>query len=782
MRDRLNREKQLGVDDTLAITRQIAGALDYAHAQGVIHRDIKPENILIHEGEAMLADFGIALAVREAGGNRLTETGLSLGTPQYMSPEQATAERIVDGRSDVYSLGAVVYEMLAGEPPHTGATAHAVIAKLLTERPVSLRNVRSSLSPALDGAVARALEKVPADRFSTAGKFVHALDAARVTGSASRSSGAGMSSRRLALVVGLPVGVLAIAVAAWPIVRNRAHASTAPEAFHSRTQITFTGNAIAPALSPDATQIAYVVQDCATSGCTKAGEGIEVQDVDGSAKRRIVDGAATIGYMMWSPDRRFLLFYGTFGSATGQFIVSTLGGEPRYLGGIPGTFLWSGDSLLMSELNDPKSRGWFKTETVNGDVRDSMRVNGLKYGGWFAMAFPEDRWVLIGGLIPHGMGGWIVDRRGKQSDTAEFTGAVYSPQVGGHDAWFPVRLGGSRYGVVRVSVDLRTGKFRPPFDTVLDAASPNFDVSADGRTVAYAEGGDHYDMWVLPLADALQGRLTEEHRVFASTSLLSGNLSPDGSHYVVEHTEAGPDTSRVVASILPVTGGGSGVNYTPPTDRRGSRWTEDGAAMQAAVTSPPGTRLFKTDPRTGTQESVFAIHDTAVQTFDALPGSGWAWVPSSRDRVRMQRNERDKPQDLLLPAGERTYDVSVSLDGKRLATWGVIKSAGGVATDTFVVNVVSLPDGRVTRWMTTPGDYMQANWLADGSLMVSMRINDPESAVTLYRVRAPAHVERLGTIQHAREVTWSRDGTRVAVITTELHGDVWLARSSATRR
>jgi serine/threonine-protein kinase len=122
LRDKLNREQQLGLEEAIAITKQIASALDYAHRQGVVHRDIKPENILLLEGEAMLADFGIALAVKEAGGNRLTETGLSLGTPQYMSPEQATGDRMLDARSDLYSLAAVLYEMLAGEPPVTGPT------------------------------------------------------------------------------------------------------------------------------------------------------------------------------------------------------------------------------------------------------------------------------------------------------------------------------------------------------------------------------------------------------------------------------------------------------------------------------------------------------------------------------------------------------------------------------------------------------------------------------------------------------------------------------------
>ena len=176
LRHRLDREKQLGIEDALAITRQVASALDYAHQQGVIHRDIKPENILFHEGEAMLADFGIALAVQEAGAPRLTETGLSLGTPQYMSPEQATGERSLDARSDIYSLGAVMYEMLAGEPPVTGPNARAIIAKLMTERPTRLRVVRDTVPDEVDAAVAKALSKVPADRFAIMAEFTRALD------------------------------------------------------------------------------------------------------------------------------------------------------------------------------------------------------------------------------------------------------------------------------------------------------------------------------------------------------------------------------------------------------------------------------------------------------------------------------------------------------------------------------------------------------------------------------------------------------------------------------
>ena len=171
LRHRLERERQLGVSEAVAIAGDIAGALEYAHQRGVIHRDVKPENILLHEGEAMLADFGIALALREAGGERLTETGLSVGTPQYMSPEQATAERRLDARTDIYSLGAVVYEMLAGEPPFTGATGQAVIAKLMTVPPTPLRAVRDAVPEHIDAAITRALAKVPADRFPTAAAF-----------------------------------------------------------------------------------------------------------------------------------------------------------------------------------------------------------------------------------------------------------------------------------------------------------------------------------------------------------------------------------------------------------------------------------------------------------------------------------------------------------------------------------------------------------------------------------------------------------------------------------
>ena len=175
LRARLERETQLPVDDAVRIAREMLSALDYAHRHGVVHRDIKPENILLHDGTALVADFGIALAVTAAGGQRMTQTGLSLGTPQYMSPEQAMGERQIDGRADVYAAGAVLYEMLTGEPPFSGATVQAIVAKVMTERPTSARTVRDTVPPNVDAAMLRSLAKLPADRFATAGQFADAL-------------------------------------------------------------------------------------------------------------------------------------------------------------------------------------------------------------------------------------------------------------------------------------------------------------------------------------------------------------------------------------------------------------------------------------------------------------------------------------------------------------------------------------------------------------------------------------------------------------------------------
>ena len=186
LRRRLAREGSLPIDDAIRLIRQVAAALHHAHLQGVIHRDIKPENILLHEGEAMVADFGIALAAGAASDERLTESGLMLGTPEYMSPEQATAERELDARSDVYSLACVLYELLAGEPPHPGASARIVIAKRFTEPIPRVRRLRPAVPAAVEQALVRALAVEPGERFPTAAAFAEALVAPAEGAGASR--------------------------------------------------------------------------------------------------------------------------------------------------------------------------------------------------------------------------------------------------------------------------------------------------------------------------------------------------------------------------------------------------------------------------------------------------------------------------------------------------------------------------------------------------------------------------------------------------------------------
>jgi serine/threonine protein kinase/tetratricopeptide (TPR) repeat protein len=176
LRQKLDRVKQLPVDEALSITRQVSSALEYAHARNVVHRDIKPENILLYQGEAMVADFGIALAVSAASGPRLTGTGLVVGTPEYMSPEQALDEG-TDGRSDQYSLACVLFEMLAGEPPYGGMSPHSILAKRLMDQVPSVRRLRGTVPAAVDAALTRALAKLPVDRFRTVADFAVALSA-----------------------------------------------------------------------------------------------------------------------------------------------------------------------------------------------------------------------------------------------------------------------------------------------------------------------------------------------------------------------------------------------------------------------------------------------------------------------------------------------------------------------------------------------------------------------------------------------------------------------------
>lgn len=212
LRDKIDRERQLSVEQAVSITRTVAHALDYAHRREIIHRDIKPDNIMLHEGTPMVADFGIALAVDQAGGDRITATGLSVGTPSYMSPEQASGDREAQPSTDIYALGSVLYEMLTGDPPFTGSNVQAVIAKVIGEKPAKLRTIRDAVPEYVEAAVDKALAKVPADRFENIKAFADALAAETPTTSVARPEPPPRWLRVAPSAV-----VVAVALVAWTI-------------------------------------------------------------------------------------------------------------------------------------------------------------------------------------------------------------------------------------------------------------------------------------------------------------------------------------------------------------------------------------------------------------------------------------------------------------------------------------------------------------------------------------------------------------------------------------
>jgi len=354
LRHRLVREKQLPIDEALRITGACASALDYAHRNHVVHRDLKPENILLSAGQPVIADFGIALAVSNAGGARITQSGLSLGTPQYMSPEQAAGDRDVDGRSDIYSLACVLYEMLTGDPPHTGSTVQAVIAKVLVEKPRSARSQRERIPEHVDAAIERALAKIPADRWATADEFSQALTDASMTSAAraiSASRTAPMSSAQRARAAGTirrfvwpaiaGIAVMIAGAALWKL------GSTPPP-----KSITFVepmppnaNLAIEPsqvAFAPDGRSIVYSV-------IVGGSRRLYIRSL-ASPSARELPGTDDAIVLFFSPDSKWVAFATEAGML---FKVPVRGGPPVQIGRTPalrgGAWSPAGEILLGSD-------------------------------------------------------------------------------------------------------------------------------------------------------------------------------------------------------------------------------------------------------------------------------------------------------------------------------------------------------------------------------------------------------------------------------------------------
>ena len=390
LRARLERERQLPVDDAVRIAREVADALGSAHAMGIIHRDIKPENILLQGGHAMVADFGIALAVQSAGGARMTQTGLSLGTPQYMSPEQALGERAIDARSDLYALGAVTYEMLAGDPPFTGSSVQAIVAKVLSERPTPLSMLRDTVPPAVESAVLRALAKLPADRFASAAEFVAALGSAS-TGSAAHPAPSLRSRSGLKALTGpglrwLPWGLLAVTI----VLIVNGWIGTAPSSVpvqrfsiglpEQAAWVEADGSAMS--LSSDGTLLAYTGRD------STAQQRLYIRAMDRLAPLP-VNGGENGALPIFSPDGRWLAFIGL----GGLLRTPVGGGTPELvclLGGYVNTTWLERDVVVFADGADLGLRQCALNGTVTTLLAsDSGEVFNFPHG------LPGDRGVLF---------------------------------------------------------------------------------------------------------------------------------------------------------------------------------------------------------------------------------------------------------------------------------------------------------------------------------------------------------------------------------------------------
>jgi eukaryotic-like serine/threonine-protein kinase len=365
LRDRLSRETQLPVAEALRIAEEVADALTYAHGQGVIHRDIKPENILLNGGHALVADFGIALAVQTAGGARMTQTGLSLGTPQYMAPEQAMGEKLVDARADVYALGAVTYEMLAGAPPFVGATVQAIVARILTEKPGSLRTLREHVPVHVDEAVLAALEKLPADRIASAAEFSRALTTPGLLNrtAAHESPANGPRRRRYSHALTALAAAVAGVLGTYLLLDTGGRAPAPAHATFVAASLGISGVqlailAIRIAIAPDGRHIAYVAAD---SG---GAPHVFLRAMNELAVRDLGSGRAPT----FSPDGRSLAYTA---EGVGTMVVPVSGGVPSRLHREMAVSSWGEDGRIryVRGMTDGQ---FFSLEVTTG-ARDSVR-------------------------------------------------------------------------------------------------------------------------------------------------------------------------------------------------------------------------------------------------------------------------------------------------------------------------------------------------------------------------------------------------------------------------
>jgi serine/threonine-protein kinase len=392
LRSRLERETQLAVDDAVRIAREALSALESAHKQHVVHRDIKPENILMHEDQALVADFGIALAVSAAGGPRMTQTGLSLGTPAYMAPEQAMGERVVDGRADIYALGAVLYEMLVGEAPFTGPSVQAIVARVMTESPRPVTGQRRSVPEHVNAAVLRALEKLPADRFASAQEFSNALAnpsyTARATAGESVKQTRKIDIRRVSLI---PWAIAAVAAAAAIFMAVRGNRSGASD------EATFVSVDMPEDMQipPGTTEVLGISDDgktIAIGGTMNGRATLALRRLDRSDATIVQGSDGVRGGAAFSADGKWLAF-----NAQGKlWQVATAGGPPTAIASATWAQMsWIGNEAVV--FTKSYDRGLYR---VSANGRDSAVLTTPdkkkgELGHWWPQTLPDGKHVLF---------------------------------------------------------------------------------------------------------------------------------------------------------------------------------------------------------------------------------------------------------------------------------------------------------------------------------------------------------------------------------------------------
>jgi hypothetical protein len=634
-----------------------------------------------------------------------------------------------------------------------------MIAKLMTENPTHLRVLRNTVPVEIDAAVTKALSKVPADRFSSAGDFVRALSAKPALEAVTCEVPAPRRRKQPLALAAVAVVVAAAAIAAYVL---RPHA-LGHATLGTRTQLTSTGAVLDPAISPDGKQLAYVTRGCTGAKCTYA---VVVQDVGGTTTRTILDGATAAYGLEWSPDRRNLLFPGTVAGRGGTYLLSALGGEPRWLTPGVATFYAGGDSLLLGPRLGPDSVFYVRVAALDGIPRDSIRITGPGRLLASLSVVPGTNWILS--LViqpPHGL--WqIVDRSGKVAD--HVVNACTCGGIAAADAVWLARAGnGLEESVVRIAIDRASGRFAARQDTMTHGVFTQFSLTSDGGSMVMDDGTFDHSVWAVSLADAIKGTFPDARRIAHASTAVFALISPDGSQLLLRRT-------------LPTTGGGSEMRYstmpfdggeeTPlraPGETKRVNWSD---AQHVATSSLEGgkVRLAEVDVRSGAQRNVLQLPDSTITDFAALD-DGWAWIPASRDRIVVSQGGRRRE----IPAPKWFSGVhQVVTDRAKHRV--IFAGTGGVTGDSAAVGALGLDDGTATLWATrfAEGSRVWPSTTHDAVFGVA----ETADAWTLYAVDG-GKLTSLGTIGRPVFVLGvSEDLGRVAVSSLDYRADAWLSK------